>query len=116
MGKKLLFLIILALIVYGIWSTINMLGVKIRYGKILDSTKSIVKYTSNDTDQKILRKLKNNAEEAGVTLTEEDIEISRFDSNDITIYISYADSAILPFSLKKFYYDQEIEVSKGDVE
>jgi len=116
MGKKILFLIVLALIVYGIWSMVNMLGVKIRYSKIVDSTKSIVKYTSNDTDEKIRRKLKDRGEDAGLTLTDEDIEITRFDANDITIHISYPDSAVLPLSLKTFNYDQEIEVSKGDVE
>jgi len=116
MGKKILFLIVLALIVYGIWSMVNMLGVKIRYSKIVDSTKSIVKYTSNDTDEKIRRKLKDRATDAGLTLTDEDIEITRFDANDITIHISYPDSAVLPLSLKTFNYDQEIEVSKGDVE
>ncbi|TES93551.1 MAG: hypothetical protein E3J87_02000 [Candidatus Cloacimonadota bacterium] len=115
MAKKIFYIILLVLIVYGVWSFVNVTGVKIRYGKLLDQTKNIVKYTSNDPDKKIKRRLKENAEESKLTLTDDDIEIIRFNS-DITIRITYADSAVLPFGLKTLYYDQEIDISKGDVE
>jgi len=116
MGKKLFYIILLLLIIYGVWSFINVLGVKIRYGSLLDRTKAIIKYTSSDPDQRIRMKLKETASDSKFTITDEDIEITRYDSDDINIYIAYSDSAVLPFGLKTFYYEQEIDVSKGDIE
>ena len=114
MGKKIFWVVVLLLIAYGTWSFINVLRVKIRYGSIVDQAKAIVKYTPSEQDFKIVRKLLLKAEETGITLTEEDIELYR-DGVDLSIYISYADSAVLPFGLKTIYYDQEIEVSKGSM-
>lgn len=115
MGKKIFWIIVLLLIAYGTWSFINVLRVKIRYGSIVDQAKAIVKYTPNEMDTKIVRKLIEKAEETGLKLTEENIELYR-DGQDLNIYITYADSAVLPFGLKTFYYDQEIDISKGNVE
>ena len=115
MGKKILWIIVLLLIGYATWSFINVLRVKIRYGSIVDQAKAIVKYTPYERDQKIYRKLLAKAQETGLTLTEEDIELYR-DGNELNIYITYADSAVFPFGLKTIYYDQEIDVSKGSIE
>ncbi|TET17211.1 MAG: hypothetical protein E3J78_07875 [Candidatus Cloacimonadota bacterium] len=115
MWKKIFFIVLALLIGYGIWSYVIIFGVRVRYSTLLDQAKAIVKYTSSDPDAKIRRKLKFRAEDSGFVLIDEDIEISRYE-NDIIISISYADSAILPFELKIIYYDQEIEVSKEDIE
>ncbi|OQX51928.1 MAG: hypothetical protein B5M53_10015 [Candidatus Cloacimonas sp. 4484_209] len=115
MGKKIFGLIFLLLIIYGIWSFVNILGVKIRYGKIKEQAKNIVKYTPGDSDLKIRRKIEDNAEESGLKLTDENIDITRYDDG-ISLTITYPDSAILPFGLKTFYYNQRISISKGDVE
>ncbi len=115
MGKKIFWVIVLLLIAYGTWSFINVLRVKIRYGSIADQAKAIVKYTPHEQNHKILKKLHAKAEETGLTLTEEDIELFH-DGTDLRIYITYADSAVLPFGLKTIYYDQEIDVSKGSIE
>jgi hypothetical protein len=115
MGKKIFWIIVLLLIVYATWSFINVLRVKIRYGSIVDQAKAIVKYTPNEQEHRIIKKLIEKAEETGLTLKEEDIELY-WEGNDLGIYIAYSDSAILPFGLKTFYYDQEIDVSKGSVE
>lgn len=115
MGKKIFWVVVLLLIAYGTWSFINVLRVKIRYGSIVDQAKAIVKYTPNEQDVKIIRKLILKAEETGLELTEENIELYR-DGADLSIYISYADSAVLPFGLRTFYYDQEIDISKGTMD
>lgn len=115
MGKKIFSLIVFLLIGYATWSFINVLRVKIRYGSIVDQAKAIVKYTPHETDKKIFKKLMAKAEETGMKLTEEDIELYR-DGGDLNIYITYADSAVLPFGLKTIHYDQEIDVSKGSIE
>lgn len=91
------------------------MGAKIRYGSIRSQVKSIVKFTPSDLDTKIRKKIKYKAEEAKLVITDEEIEISRYNS-DITIYVSYTDSAVLPFGLKTLYYEQEIEISKEDIE
>lgn len=115
MGKKIFSIIILLLIAYGIWSFVNILGVKIRYDKLHEQTKNIVKFRAIEEDSKIKRRLKANAEESGLTLTDDDIKITHQD-NEISISISYADSAVLPFGLKTLYYNQKIEVSKEDTQ
>jgi hypothetical protein len=115
MGKKIFWVVVLLLIAYGIWAFINVLRVKIRYGSIVDQAKAIVKYTPEDKDEIILRKLLNKAQETGLQLDREAIELSR-DGTDLRIYISYADSAVFPFGLKTIYYDQEIDVSKANIE
>jgi hypothetical protein len=114
MGKKIFWVIVLLLIAYGTWSFIKILRVKIRHGSIVDQAKAIVKYTPNEQDFKVIRKLVYKAEETGITLTEENIELYR-DGADLNIYITYTDSAVLPFGLKTIYYDQEIDVSKGSL-
>ena len=101
MGKKIFFIILLLLIVYGIWSFVNIMGAKIRYGSIRDQVKAIVKYTPSDSDIKIRRKIKYKAEEVKLVITDEEMEISRHNS-DISIYVSYTDSAVLPFGLKPY--------------
>lgn len=115
MGRKIFWTVALLLIAYGTWAFINVLRVKIRYGSIVDQAKAIVKYTPHEADKKIFKKLQAKAEETGLTLTEEDIELYR-DGGDLNIYISYSDSAVLPFGLKIIHYDQEIDVSKGSIE
>jgi phosphoribosyl-ATP pyrophosphohydrolase len=114
MGKKIFWIIVLLLIAYATWSFINVLRVKIRYGSIVDQAKAIVKYTPNEQDSKILRKLIEKAEETGLKITEEDIELYH-DGSDLSIYITYADSAVFPFGLKTIYYDQEIDISKQTI-
>jgi hypothetical protein len=115
MAKKIFLIIFLLLIAYGIWSFINIMGARIRYGAIRDQVKAIVKFTTSDTDSKIRQKIRFKAEEQNIPLTDEDIEISRYD-HSVTIYVSYSDSVVLPFGLKTIYYDQEIEISPEDVE
>lgn len=115
MAKKIFLIIFLLLIGYGVWSFINIMGAKIRYGAVRDQVKSIVKFTASDTDQKMRKKIKFKAEEQKLVITDEEIEISRYE-NTVTIYVSYTDSVILPFGLKTIYYDQEIEISPEDVE
>ncbi len=115
MVKKFFLLVFLLLIIYGIFSFIKIMGPKIRYAALLDQTKSIVEFTSTDTDDIIIRKLREFARGNGTPLTNEDIQLSRF-NDELTIYISYSDSAVLPLGLKTLYYDQEIEVSEEDIE
>jgi hypothetical protein len=112
MGKKIFWVVVLLLIIYATWSFINVLRVKVRYGSMVDQCKAIVKYTPNEQDYKIIRKLLYKAEETKIVITEENIELYRDGGGELTIYISYADSAVFPFGLKTIYYDQEIEVSK----
>ena len=115
MVKKFFLLVFFLLIIYGILSFVKIMGPKIRYAALLDQTKSIVEFTSADKDDIIIRKLKEFARGNGTPLTDEDIQLSRF-HDELTIYISYPDSAVLPFGLKTLYYDQEIEVSEEDIE
>ncbi|MBA7626098.1 MAG: hypothetical protein E3J41_07015 [Candidatus Cloacimonadota bacterium] len=115
MAKKIFLIILLLLIIYGIWSFIIILGVKIRYGKLHDHSKAIIKYTPTDTDRRIRRKLQVSAEDVRFTLTDDQIEITR-SNGDLFIRIFYADSAVLPFGLKTIYYDQEINVSPADID
>ena len=115
MVKKFFLLVLLLLIIYGIGSFVKIMGPKIRYAALLDQTKSIVEFTPTDTDEIIVRKLREFASGNGTPLTKEDIQLSRF-NDELTIYISYSDSAVLPFGLKTFYYDQEIEISEEDIE
>jgi hypothetical protein len=114
MGRKIFYIIFLLAIAYGIWSFINFLGLKIRYRKLVDQSEAIVKYTPNDSDDKIKKKLLNNAKESGLKLTDYDIDIYRYSDDEISIGIDYEDSVVLPLGLKTYYYDQKIHVSKGD--
>lgn len=114
MGRKIFYIILLLAIVYGIWSFINFLGLKIRYKKLVDQSEAIVQYTPEESDERIKRKLIKNGKESGLKLTDYNIEISRYYDDDISISIDYEDSVVLPLGLKTYYYDQKIHISRGD--